>query len=462
MDLVGWDGEAFRRIEAACKALADSLSIPNLKVIPVSARTGENIRGAGASTPWYDAAALLPCLEGLEIAGVGGHAFFRMPVERVDRSDPSSRGFFGHVACGTAEVGSAVRIVPGGAGSRVKAIVAPQGGEPVAAAGYPVTLCLEDELDASPGDVVASAEMPPELSDQFEARLICFPGHRLAAGRQYAFQLHACRAGATITAIKYRIDLDSGAHLAAKTLEPEEIGVVNLATDRLVAFEPHESVKALGAFLLFDRLSNEAVGAGTIDFALRRAANLRWQAMDLDRSARARMKMQNPACVWLTGLSGSGKSTIANLLERRLFADGRHTYLLDGDNVRHGLNRDLGFTEADRIENIRRISEVSRLMVDAGLIVIVAFISPFRAERLQARSLFQTGEFHEIFVDTPLEECERRDTKGLYAKARRGALKNFTGIDSPYEPPESPEVRIDTTDRSPEDCVDEILGTLGL
>ena len=387
---------------------------------------------------------------------------FRMPVQRVNRPNQDFRGYCGRVASGVVRVGDRVRVVPAGIETRVKSIVVDQGERPAAAAGESVTLCLEDEVDVSRGDVIASAADPVELSDQFEAKVLCLSEHHLLSGRPYLLKLHSCHANATITAIKYRIDEDHGSRLAATALELNHIGVVNLSIDRPVPFEPYARSKALGAFILIDRLSNQTVGAGMIDFALRRAANIHWQALDLDQAARAGLKLQKPACLWLTGLSGSGKSTIANLLEKRLFASGRHTYLLDGDNVRHGLNRDLGFTEADRIENIRRVAEVAKLMVNAGLVVIVSLISPFRAERDFARSLFHPGEFLEIFVDTPLAECERRDTKGLYAKARRGELKNFTGLDSPYERPESPELRLDAAGDSPEDCVDRILSALKL
>jgi bifunctional enzyme CysN/CysC len=387
---------------------------------------------------------------------------FRMPVQWVNRSDRDFRGYCGRVASGMVRVGDRVRVVPGGIETRVKSIMADQREQPAAAVGESITLCLDDEVDADRGDVIASAADPVELSDQFEAKVLCLSERHLLSGRPYLLKLHSCQANATITAIKYRIDVDHGARLAATALELNDIGVVNLSTDRPLPFEPYARSKVLGAFILVDRLSNETVGAGLIDFALRRAANIHWQALDLDKAARAALKLQNPVCLWLTGLPGSGKSTIANLLEKRLFAAGRHTYLLDGDNVRHGLSRDLGFTEADRVENIRRVAEVAKLMVDAGLIVIASFISPFRAEREFARSLFRPGEFLEIFVDTPLAECERRDTKGLYAKARRGELKNLTGIDSPYERPESPEIRLDAAGDSPGDCVGRLLSVLKL
>jgi bifunctional enzyme CysN/CysC len=299
------------------------------------------------------------------------------------------------------------------------------------------------------------------MSDQFEARVLCLSEHPLVAGRPYLMQLHTSCATATITAIKYKLDVREGSHLAARSLAMNDIGVVNLSIDRFLPFEPYDRCRRLGSFILVDRLTNQTVGAGMIDFSLRRAANIHWQAVDVNKSVRAAQKLQKPVCLWFTGLSASGKSTIANLLEKRMFVAGRHTYMLDGDNVRHGLNRDLGFTEPDRVENIRRVTEVARLMVDAGLVVLVSFISPYRAERNMARSRFEPGEFVEVFVDTPLEECERRDPKGLYAKARRGELKNFTGIDSGYEPPEAPEIHLDTMAYSVEQCVEQILALLG-
>jgi bifunctional enzyme CysN/CysC len=326
-----------------------------------------------------------------------------------------------------------------------------------ASAGQSVTLVLEDEVDASRGDVIATASHPVEAADQFEADLLWMSEHALLPGRPYAALVHTKAATVSVTHIKYRLDINTGAHLAAKTLGLNEIATVNVSFDRAVPFAPYNENKRLGAFILIDKLTNETVGAGIIHFALRRAVNVHWQALEITKAVRAQMKNQQARCLWFTGLSGSGKSTIANLLEKRLHAAGKHTYVLDGDNVRHGLNRDLGFTEADRVENIRRVAEVARLLVDAGLLVIVAFISPFKAERQLARALFEDGEFIEVFVDAPLEECERRDVKGLYAKARRGELKNFTGIDSEYEPPETPEIHLKTVGAQPEHCLERIL-----
>jgi bifunctional enzyme CysN/CysC len=385
-----------------------------------------------------------------------------MPVQCVNRPNHEFRGYCGRVAAGSVRVGDRVCVLPGGTDARIKSIIVWQGETPVADFGESITLTLDRDLDISRGDVLAAADTPPEVSDQFEAQILCLAEHQLMTGRVYLMKLHTCQFLATITRIKYRLDVSLGTHAAANALTLNDIGVVTLSTQRPVSFEPYAECKTMGAFILIDRASNQTVAAGMIDFALRRASNIQWQSLDVDKPARARLNLHKPACLWFTGLSGSGKSTIANLLEKRLYAEGRHTYLLDGDNVRHGLNRDLGFTEADRIENIRRIAEVAKLMTDAGLIVIVSFISPFRAEREFARSLFEPGEFYEIFVDAPLPTCEQRDPKGLYAKARRGVLKNFTGIDSPYEPPEWPELLLETVTNTPDQCIDQIMGILKL
>jgi bifunctional enzyme CysN/CysC len=458
MDLVDWSQGVFDEIETSYRRFAEDLGFDKITAIPLSALEGANILDtANGVMQWYHGASLLQWLETVpseyrEIAQP-----FAMPVQWVNRPDHAFRGFSGRVGSGSVQPGDSVRISPSGVASRVKEIVVWKGPIAQATAGQSVTLVLEDEIDASRGDVIATASHPVESADQFEADLFWMSEHALLPGRPYAALIHSKSASVSVTHIKHRLDINTGAHLAAKTLGLNEIATVNVSFDRLVPFAPYRENRRLGAFILIDKLTNETVGAGIIHFALRRAINIHWQALEVTKSVRAEIKHQQARCLWFTGLSGSGKSTIANLLEKRLHADGKHTYILDGDNVRHGLNRDLGFTEEDRVENIRRVAEVARLLVDAGLIVIVSFISPFRAERQLARGLFEPGEFIEVFVDTPLEECERRDVKGLYAKARRGELKNFTGIDSDYEPPRAPEIHLRTVGVKPEHCVEPII-----
>jgi bifunctional enzyme CysN/CysC len=427
----------------------------------LSALEGHNVVEAGhAAMPWYDGSSLLEWLETVPAGNREASQPFSMPVQWVNRPSLDFRGFAGRIATGGVQPGDSVRISPSGVSSRIKTITVWGGDRPAATAGESVTLVLEDEVDASRGDVIAAAAHPIEAADQFEAELIWLSEHALLPGRSYEGLIHSKSANVSITHIKHRLDINTGAHLAAKTLGLNEIAAVNVSFDRAVPFAPYAENKRLGAFILIDKLTHETVGAGMIHFALRRAANVHWQALEVTKAGRAEIKNQRARCLWFTGLSGSGKSTIANLLEKRLHAEGKHTYILDGDNVRHGLNRDLGFTEEDRVENIRRVGEVARLLVDAGLIAIVAFISPFRTDRELARSLFDPGEFVEVYVDTPLEECERRDVKGLYAKARRGELKNFTGIDSDYEAPSAPEIHLHTVNTLPESCVDEIFQVL--
>jgi bifunctional enzyme CysN/CysC len=460
MDLVDWDEQVFAQIVEEFQPLVRALGFESFQPIPVSALNGDNITEHSSATPWYTGPALLRYLEEVDVTRGTPDLKFRMAVQYVNRPTQDFRGYCGCIASGEVRVGDPVRIIPGGMETRVQSIVAWKAELPSAATGDSITLCLENEVDVSRGNVIVAASDPLELSEQFEARVLCLSNHHLVAGRSYLLNLHTCQAVATITAIKYNVDVKTGNRLAAKALAMNDIGVVNLATDRPVPFEPYDRCRRLGSFILIDRLTNATVGAGMIDFSLRRAANIHWQAVDIDKATRARQKRQKPVCLWFTGLSASGKSTIANLVEKRMFAAGKHTYMLDGDNVRHGLNRDLGFTESDRVENIRRITEVARLFVDAGLVVMVSFISPYRAEREFARSRFEAGEFVEVFVDTPLEECERRDPKGLYAKARRGELVNFTGIDSTYEPPESPEIHLNTLTDSLEECVDRVISFL--
>ncbi len=460
MDMIGWDEKAFDAIVADYQALVADFGFASVQAIPMSALTGDNVAFRCEQTGWYQGPTLLEYLETVDVSRAEESRPFRMPVQYVNRPNSEFRGYCGTVASGSVAAGAPVRVVPGGAEARVKSIVVWQGEQDIAGAGDAVTITLDREVDVSRGQVLCGADDPVEISDQFEASVLCLSEHRLVPGRPYLIKLHTAQVGVTITDIKFKLDINQGSHLAANTLELNDIGEVTLYTSHPLAFEPYRQCKSLGAFILIDRMTNETVGAGMINFALRRAANIHWQAVDVNKAARAALKSQKPACVWFTGLSGSGKSTIANLLEKRLHAEGRHTYLLDGDNVRHGLNRDLGFTEQDRVENIRRVAETAKLMVDAGLIVIVSFISPFRAEREFARSLFEPGEFVEAYVDTPIEECEKRDVKGLYAKARQGLIANFTGIDSPYEPPVSPEVRLDAGAKRPEECVEQIIKRL--
>ena len=460
MDLVGFDEAAFRSVEAAFGEMASSLGFDSVASIPLCALEGDNVGSRSARMPWHRGPCLRELLEQTPCDAAPGRSF-RLAVQWINRPDAGYRGIAGTVAHGSVAVGDAIRIVPGGRISRIKHILS--GFDSVARAGakQAVSLELDDNVDVGRGDVLAAPDDAPEAADQFAARLLWLDDNPLIPGRPYILRIHTREVPATITEIKFREDASTGAELAAKILALNEFGVVNISTSQAVAFEPYARSHQLGAFILIDRLTGATAGAGMLLFALRRAGNIQWQALDVTRRARAELMAQRPRCIWFTGLPSSGKSTIANLLEKRLHAEGRKTYLLDGDNVRHGLNRDLGFTEADRVENIRRVAEVARLMVDAGLIVLVAFISPFRAERALARGLFDEGDFIEVFVDAPIEVCERRDPKGLYAKARAGMLKNFTGIDSAYEAPQHPEVHLSTGQVAPEQSVDRIIERLG-
>jgi bifunctional enzyme CysN/CysC len=445
MDLVGYDQARFDAIVADYRAFAEQIGIREFTAIPMSALKGDNITEPSAAMPWFTGAPLMRWLEDLPVDDDLRGQPFRMPVQWVNRPNLDFRGFSGQIAAGVVKPGDKVKALPSGRESAVDRIVTFRGDLREAVAGQSVTLTLTDEIDVSRGDVLAAAKAPPEVADQFEATLVWFDDEHMLPGRPYLMKLGARTVSAQVTEPKYKVNVNTLEHLAAKRLELNEIGVVNISTDAPIAFDPYADNKDLGGFILVDRISNRTVGAGLLHFALRRSQNIHWQALDVHKEARSAAKGQKARVVWFTGLSGAGKSTIANLVEKKLLAEGRHTYLLDGDNVRHGLNKDLGFTEEDRVENIRRVAEVAKLMVDAGLIVLVSFISPFRAERRLARELMEEGEFVEVFVDTPLAEAERRDVKGLYAKARAGQLKNFTGVDSPYEPPEHPEIRIDTT-----------------
>ena len=460
MDLVGWDRDLFEAIASRYRETAEVAGAREVAAIPVSAVTGDNVTRRAEETPWYTGPILLDHLEAAEIEEPPANRPFRMPVQYVNRPNPDFRGYCGRVAVGTVSPGDRVRITPSGAETAVESIVVWQGTRPRATRGDSVTLTLAPDADVTRGDVIASTAEPLESADQFQARLLWMDPAPLRVGRPYLLKLHARELGATVTRIKHRVEVSGGGALAATQLELNDLGVVNLATSRPVPFAPFDESRDLGGFILIDRITSATVAAGAITFALMRSANLKWQNFDVTPETRAEMKRQSARCLWLTGLSASGKSTIANLLEKRLVAEGRHTYLLDGDNVRHGLNRDLGFTEADRVENIRRVAEVSRLMVDAGLIVIVSFISPFRSERDLARGLFEPGDFVEIFVDASLAACARRDPKGLYAKAMKGEIRNFTGVDSPYERPERPDLRLDTEELSPEECVERVIRSL--
>jgi bifunctional enzyme CysN/CysC len=466
MDLVDYDQAAFDAICADSRLFADSIGIAEWVAIPLSGLNGDNVMGPSEATPWYAGPSLMEHLDSVPLGTVDDVAKpLRMPVQWVNRPDQHFRGFAGQIASGTMSSGTEVRILPSGRRTRIERIVTLHGDLDEAVAGQSVTVTLADEVDCSRGDVIAAAADPPEAADQFEATIVWMAEDELIPGRGYWLKLGTQTVTATVQHPKYEINVNSLEHLAAPTLALNAIGVAEIATDREIVFEPYavpgsSPNRALGGFILIDKLTNATVAAGMIHFALRRALNIHRQHLDVSREVHARIKGQKPAVLWFTGLSGAGKSTIANLVEKKLVARGRHTFLLDGDNVRHGLNRDLGFTEADRIENIRRVGEVAKLMADAGLIVLTAFISPFRAEREMVRAMVGDDEFIEIFVDTPLAEAEKRDAKGLYAKARAGELANFTGIDSPYEPPEQPEIRIDTLELSAEQAADRIVEEL--
>ena len=445
MDAVGYAAAAFDAITAEYAELARALGIPRVQPIALSALAGDNLVEPSPNMPWYAGPTLLAHLESVQVDDRRARGARRMPVQWVNRPDASFRGFAGTLASGIVAPGDAVVVLPSGRRSAVARIVTADGDRDAAQAGDAVTLTLADEIDVARGDVIAAGDAPPQVADQFAAHLLWMDAAPLLPGRGYAFKLGTRTVGATVTSIRHKIDVNTQAHLAATQLELNEVAQVHVELDQPVVFEPYADNRTLGAFILIDRQTHATCAAGTLDYALRRAGNLHWQHVDVTPAARARQMGQHPRCVWFTGLSGSGKSSIANLVDKRLHALGRHACILDGDNVRHGLNRDLGFTDADRVENIRRVAEVAKLMTDAGLIVLVSFISPFRAERDMARGLFGDGDFIEVHVDAPLEVAEARDPKGLYAKARAGRILNFTGIDSPYEPPARAELVLDTT-----------------
>lgn len=470
MDLIGYNQAQYDAILADYTEFAQSIGIDEFTAIPISGLAGDNIASHSADTPWYNGPTLIEHLETVEVSlDARQQGAFRMPVQWVNRPNLDFRGFAGQIASGTVKPGDKVRILPSGKTATIGRIVTFDGDLQQAVAGQSVTLTFNEEVDCSHGDVIAAADNPPGTADQFEVVLVWMDEAPLLPGRAYIMKLGTQTVSASVAAPKYQVNVNTMEHMAAKSLELNSIGVAEITTDRRIAFEAyHDNVnggRELGGFILVDKLTNATVAAGMINFALRRSQNVHWQNVDITREAHAAQKNQRPRLLWFTGLSGSGKSTIANLVEKRLHAEGKHSFLLDGDNVRHGLNKDLGFTDSDRVENIRRISEVAKLMTDAGLIVLTAFISPFRAERKIARDLMADGEFFEIHIDTPLDVAEQRDVKGLYKKARAGELKNFTGIDSPYEAPENPEIRIDTTAMSAEEAaemiVDHILGAGG-
>ena len=461
MDAIGYEQKTFNDIEREYRAFSQSLGFESIQCIPVSALKGDNVVTASKHTPWYFGPALLEYLEGIDIP-YKTKSGFRLPVQWVNRPDSTFRGFSGTVASGSIKPNDPVIIMPSGRSTLVKDIVTMDGALKSATKDQAVTLTLTGEIDIARGDVICAANDPAECSDQFQVNIIWMADNNLLPGRSYLLKMNNSTVSASVTALKYKININDMSHMSAKTLALNEIGVCNLSLGQPIPYEPFADNHLMGSFILIDRHTNETVGAGMINFSLRRASNLTWQDLAIGKTERAIQKHQKPAVLWFTGLSGSGKSTIANLLEKKLYDLGRHTYTLDGDNVRHGLNKDLGFTDADRVENIRRISETAKLMADAGLIVLVSFISPFRLERRMARRLMAEDEFIEIYVDTPLEVCEARDTKGLYAKARRGEIKNFTGIDSEYQIPENAEISVNTVKQSPGIVVEDIISYLKL
>lgn len=461
MDLVDYDEVVFDAIVKDYTEFASSIGIESFTALPISGFKGDNITTKSENTPWYKGPTLIEHLETVEVlSSVDADKPFRMPVQWVNRPNLDFRGFSGLIATGGVKPGDKIRVLPSGKTSTITRVVTFDGDLDEAVAGQSVTVCFEDEIDCSRGSVISVADNPPQTADQFELTVVWLADEALIPGRAYWLKLGTQTVSATVQEPKYTVNVNTMEHMAAKTLELNAIGVAELTTDKQIVFEPYADNRTLGGFVLIDKMTNATVAAGMLNFSLRRSQNVHWQAIDIDRKQHASLKNQKPAVLWFTGLSGSGKSTIANLVEKKLHRMNRHTFLLDGDNVRHGLNKDLGFTEADRIENIRRVGEVAKLMTDAGLIVITAFISPFQADREMVRAMLPDGEFIEVFIDTPLKVAEARDVKGLYKKARAGELKNFTGIDSPYEAPRNPEVRVDTTVISPEEAANLIVDTL--
>ena len=460
LDLVDYSQEVFDDIEADYRAFATEIGLTDITCIPLSALRGDNVIEPSSATPWYRGPALLAHLEAIDVEDRPGRTPFRMPVQWVNRPGPDFRGFSGLIVGGSVRPGDPVRALPSGRTSTVARLSTFDGDLDVAVAGQSVTVVLDDEIDVSRGDVLCSNDQPSEIADQFEAQVVWMDDHEMLPGRPYLIKLGTSLVGATFSQPKYKVNVNTMEHLAARTLELNEIGVCTVSTDRMIPFDPYVSNRDTGGFVIIDRMTNTTVGAGLLHFSLRRSQNVHWQSLEVDLVARNKLMGHGSGVVWFTGISGAGKSTIANRAEQLLHAHGVHTYLLDGDNVRHGLNHDLGFTELDRIENIRRVAEVARLMADAGLVVLASFISPFRADRRRARELIGEGRFCEVHVDTTLEDAESRDRKGLYGKARRGELANFTGIDSPYEVPEAAELRIDTATSTPEQAAEAVLDHL--
>jgi bifunctional enzyme CysN/CysC len=461
MDLVQYSEERYREIETEYQRFAEHIGLTDVTCFPISALKGDNILSSSVKMPWHRGESLMRWLETIEVDEDRLHRLpFRFPVQWVNRPSMAFRGFSGTIVSGIVRPGDEIRVQPSGKQTCVKRIVTNDGDLEFAGAGQAVTLTLADEVDASRGDLISTVNAPAEVADQFEATIVWMDEQPMLRGRSYIMKLGPKTVTATIAPLKYRLNVNTLEHLAAEKLELNEIGVCELELDQPICFDPYVVNRDTGGFILIDRLTNHTVAAGMLRFALRRAHNIHIQHIDVDKVARSSIKRQKPCILWLTGLSGAGKSTIANLVEKKLHLMGYHTYILDGDNVRHGLNKDLGFTAADRVENIRRIAEVAKLMLDAGLIVLTAFISPFRAERRMARSLVKQGEFIEIFVDAPLSLAEQRDPKGLYRKARRGEIENFTGVDSPYETPETPEIHLDTATLTQDAAADEVLSTL--
>ncbi|OKH87143.1 sulfate adenylyltransferase subunit CysN [Thalassospira sp. TSL5-1] len=460
MDLVNYDQATFDQIVADYQEFAQQLNYHSIQAIPISALRGDNIIESSPNTAWYEGPTLLSHLETVEVEQEAIEKPFRLPVQWVNRPNLDFRGFSGTVSSGVVKPGDAIVVSSSGQTSKVKEIVTYDGHLDQAIAGQAITLTLEDEIDISRGDVLAATEARTDYADQFEAKIIWMHEDEMLPGRPYLIKMGGQISGAQISTLKYKVNVNTLEHMAGKTLELNEVGIANIAADRALAFDPYDDNRHTGRFIIIDRYTNATVGAGMINHSLRRATNIKWQEMDINKQARATQKGQKSAVLWFTGLSGAGKSTIANLVEKKLNALGKHTYSLDGDNVRHGLNKDLGFTDADRVENIRRVGETAKLFVDAGLITLVSFISPFKSERQMARSLLEDGEFIEVFINTPLEVCEERDVKGLYKKAREGKIANFTGIDSPYEAPENPEITVNTSDQSAEDAAEMVVQKL--